>query len=172
MSLKIESKHSFYQRCSLGVTSLLLTQWAWVRSPVESVSWLKFFRGFPSTVRQMPGNLGHIRPQLSYGHHISSVYGRRRSDHSCSTWLSLNNKLQQQRQQSFNYLRVAAHRLVRARQDRFRRNNFRQNKIRHLSQLTPVSHGQDVRQSYNRCTYDLGVDMQTGRRKPSEVAPW
>ena len=37
-----------------------------------------FLRDIPSTVRQMSGNFGHIRPQLSYGQHIS-VYGRRRS---------------------------------------------------------------------------------------------
>ena len=41
-----------------------------------------FFQRFSSTVWQMSGNLGHIRPRVSYGHHISStpyssVYGRR-----------------------------------------------------------------------------------------------
>ena len=32
-----------------------------------------FSGGFPSTVRQMSAHLGHIRPRLSYGHHISLV---------------------------------------------------------------------------------------------------
>ena len=31
-----------------------------------------FFRRFPSTVIKMSGNLGHIRPRLSHGHHVSS----------------------------------------------------------------------------------------------------
>ena len=43
-----------------------------------------FFRSFLSIVRQMSRNLGHIRPRVSYCHHIlskpySSVYVRRRS---------------------------------------------------------------------------------------------
>ena len=67
----------FDQRCN----SLLLTQQARVRFLNRSVSWLRFFRGFPSTVRQMSGNLGHIRPRVPSVHHISSkpyssVYGR------------------------------------------------------------------------------------------------
>ena len=72
-----------------------------VRSPVGSISWLRFFRGFPSTVRQMSGNLGHIRPRLSYGHHIWSkpyiirLWTATVSDLSCSTWPSFNNKQQQ-----------------------------------------------------------------------------
>ena len=39
-------------------------------------------RGFSSNVRQLSGNLGHIRLQVSFGHHhhhpkpYSSVYGR------------------------------------------------------------------------------------------------
>ena len=55
------------------------------------------FRGFPSTVRQMSGNLGHIRPRLSYGHHISSkpniipLRWATVSDHRSGTWPSLNN---------------------------------------------------------------------------------
>ena len=57
-------------------------------------------RGFPSTVRQMSGNLGHIRPRLSYGHHtqysIQTIFIRLRtatvSDLRCSIWLLLNNK--------------------------------------------------------------------------------
>ena len=50
--------------------SLLLTQRARVWSPVGSFSWLRFFLEFSSTVglRQMSGNLGHIRLRLSYGH--------------------------------------------------------------------------------------------------------
>ena len=52
---------------------------------------IEVFRGFPSTVRQMSGNLGHIRLPLSYGHHISSksyiicLQMATVSDHSCST---------------------------------------------------------------------------------------
>ena len=90
----------FDYRCCLGVTSLFLMQWARVRSPVGSISWLRFFRGFPSTVRQMSGNLGYIRPRLSYGLHISSkpyiirLRTASVSDHSCSTWQSLSNKQQ------------------------------------------------------------------------------
>ena len=50
-----------------------------------------FSEGFPSTVGQMPGNLKHIRPRLSYGHHISSkqyiirLWTATVSDHSSST---------------------------------------------------------------------------------------
>ena len=57
-----------------------------------------FFRGFPSPLRQISGNLGHIRPRLSYGHHISSkpyiirLWTATVSDHNSSTWLSLNNQ--------------------------------------------------------------------------------
>ena len=60
-----------------------------------------FSQGFPSTVRQMSGNLGHIRSRLSYGHHISpEPYIMRLrtatvSDYSCSTRSSLNNKHEQ-----------------------------------------------------------------------------
>ena len=67
------------------------TKRARVRSPLGSISWLRFFRGYPS------GNLGHIRPWLSYGHHISSkpcVISPREAtvrDLSYSTWPSLNN---------------------------------------------------------------------------------
>ena len=43
-----------------------------------------FSGGFPSTIRPMSGNLGHICPQTPFGHHnhpnhFSSVYGWRRS---------------------------------------------------------------------------------------------
>ena len=88
-------------RCGLGVTSLLLMKRTRVRSPVKSLSWLMLFRGFPSTVRQMSGNLSHIRPQLSYVQHISSkpyTIRLRTStvcDLGCCTWPSLNNKQQQ-----------------------------------------------------------------------------
>ena len=37
------------------------------------------FPGFYLNRKTMSGNLGHIRPRLSYDHHISSVYGRQRS---------------------------------------------------------------------------------------------
>ena len=56
-------------RCGIGVTplGLLLTQRARVRSR------LKFISGFCQEI------WATIHPRLSYDHHISSVYGRRRS---------------------------------------------------------------------------------------------
>ena len=71
-------------RCDLEVTSLPHTQWGRVRFPVGSISWLRFFRSFSQTVRQMSEYLGHIRPRVLFGHHnnskpYSSVFGRRRS---------------------------------------------------------------------------------------------
>ena len=45
-------------------------RWSRLTSLVDSISWLGFFRGFLSSVRQMSRNLGHIRPRLSYGHRI------------------------------------------------------------------------------------------------------
>ena len=53
-------------RCGLGVAPLLLTQPARVRWSVGSVSWLRYLRGFSSTVRQMSGNLRYIRPRVSF----------------------------------------------------------------------------------------------------------
>ena len=88
----------YYHRCRLGVTSLLLMQRVRVRSPVGSISW---FPSFASIIRQMSGNLGHIRPWLSYGHCIPSkpIFIPLRtatiSDHSYSTWPSLNKEEQQ-----------------------------------------------------------------------------
>ena len=79
---------------SLVVTSLLLTQRARVRSPVGSVSCLRFFLN----VRQMSGNLGHIRPRLSYDYHMSSkpyiirLRTATISNHNCSTWPSLRGQ--------------------------------------------------------------------------------
>ena len=61
---------------------------------------VEVFRGFPSTVRQVSGNSGHIRPRLSYSHHKSSkpcviyLWTATVFEHSCSTWSSLNNKQQ------------------------------------------------------------------------------
>ena len=69
LALKVSAQCVNDHRYGLGITSLFLTQRARVRSPVVSISWLRFFRGFPSTVRQMSGNLGPIRPRLSYDHH-------------------------------------------------------------------------------------------------------
>ena len=46
------------------VMSLPLIQWAKVQILVGSVSWLRFIRDFPSTVRWMSGNLGHICPWI------------------------------------------------------------------------------------------------------------
>ena len=51
--------------CGLGVTSLLLTQWTRARFPVGSISWLRFFWGFPSTVRQMDDNFERKKLCLS-----------------------------------------------------------------------------------------------------------
>ena len=48
-----------------GVISLLLTQRVRVSSPVGWISWLSFSRSISSTVRQMSGNLGHLRPRVS-----------------------------------------------------------------------------------------------------------
>ena len=45
----------------LGVASLLLTQRARVRSPVGSISWVRFFRDFSSPLRQMSGSLRPTR---------------------------------------------------------------------------------------------------------------
>ena len=87
-------------RCGLGVTSLFLTQRARVRSPVGSISWLRIFRGFPLSVKQISGNLGHVRPRLSYGHHKSSkpyvirIRMATITGHSCSTWPPLNKQEQ------------------------------------------------------------------------------
>ena len=52
-------------RCGLGVMPLPLMQWAWVRSLVESISWLRFF----STVRQMSGNWATFIP----GYHLAII---------------------------------------------------------------------------------------------------
>ena len=57
-------------RCGLGVTSLSLMQRARFRSPIGSVSWLRFFRGFSSTYRQMSGNLA----TFVLGYHMAIVY--------------------------------------------------------------------------------------------------
>ena len=50
--------HNSYidNRCGRDVTSFTLIQRVRVRSPIGSISWLRFFRCFPSTVRQMSGN--------------------------------------------------------------------------------------------------------------------
>ena len=69
-------------RYGLGVMWLPLNQRTRVRSPVGSVSCLRSFLGFSSTVRQMSENLGHIRPRDHLNHNhlkpYSSVYARRR----------------------------------------------------------------------------------------------
>ena len=85
-------------RCGLGVTSLLLTQWSRVRSPVGSISWLRLFTRFSLNHKSNFRKFGPHSPRLSYGHHISSKpYAIRLrtvtvSGFSCSTWSSLNNK--------------------------------------------------------------------------------
>ena len=74
---------------------VLLTQRARFRSSVGWIPWLRFFRGFRSTVRQMSGNLGHIRPRLSNVHQIASkpniigLLTATVSDHSWRQWPSL-----------------------------------------------------------------------------------
>ena len=96
-----ETRTRYDHRLGLGVRSVPLIQWARVRSPVGTISWLRFLRGFPSTARQMSGNLGHNRPRLSYGHNIpSKPYTIRLrtatvSINSSSTWTWLNNRKQQ-----------------------------------------------------------------------------
>ena len=63
-------------RCGLGVTSLLITQRARVRSPFGSVSWWRFFLGFSQNVRKFGP---HLSPVTIWQNHISSVNGRRQS---------------------------------------------------------------------------------------------
>ena len=61
---------------------------------------LEFFRGFPFTVRQISGKLGHIRPRVLYDHHtiIRTIFIRLRtatvSDHTCGTLPSFYNQQQ------------------------------------------------------------------------------
>ena len=77
---------SFYSRshCGLGFTSLPFTQRARVRSTIGKISWFRFFPGFVLEDKEMCGNLGYIRSQLSFCHHNHlkpslSVYGQRQS---------------------------------------------------------------------------------------------
>ena len=73
--------YSFDHRCGLGIM-LPVAERARVRSPVGLICWLRFLRFFFTTLKQMSGNLGHIRPRVSFGHHpksYSPVYGRQRS---------------------------------------------------------------------------------------------
>ena len=57
-----------------------------------------FFSGFSFSPKTNVRYLGHIRPRLSYGHHVSSkpynirLWKTTVFDYSCGTWLSLNNK--------------------------------------------------------------------------------
>ena len=53
----------------LELRSLPLMQRDRVRFPVGSISWLRILRDFSSTVRQVSGNFGHIRPRVPFGHH-------------------------------------------------------------------------------------------------------
>ena len=57
-------------RCGREVTSLLLTKRTRVRSLVESTSWLSFFWGFPSTLRQISG----IQATFVPGYHKAIIY--------------------------------------------------------------------------------------------------
>ena len=70
-------------RCGLGVTSLPLTHQVSVRSRSGHFPGWGFFRGFPSTVSQMSGNLGtfvsgYHMAIIYHPNHISSVYERQR----------------------------------------------------------------------------------------------
>ena len=83
-----------YHHYDLQVMSLPLMWQALVLSPVRSIFWLNFFQSFSSSIRQMSGNLRHIRPLVSFGHHNhpKPYYRRRRSLASVvlHTWPSLN----------------------------------------------------------------------------------
>ena len=87
--------------CGLEVTSLLLTQRVRVRTPVGSISWLRFFPGFSLNRKINVRKFGPHSSRLSYGHHIPSkqyiICSRTAtvSDHSCSTWQWLKNQQQQ-----------------------------------------------------------------------------
>ena len=72
-------------RCGHGVTSLLLTQWVRVRSPVGTISWLRFSPRLSlnrkSNVRKFGPHSSPviIWPSYIIQNHTSPVYGRRRS---------------------------------------------------------------------------------------------
>ena len=51
------------------VACVPVTQRVRVRSLVGTSFLGEVFRGFPSPVRQMPGDLGPQGPQISFGHH-------------------------------------------------------------------------------------------------------
>ena len=79
-------------RCGLGITSFPLKQRTQVRSPVSQFHDLRFFRGFPSIVRQMSGNLGHLRhPVIIWPSYIIRLGTVTVSEHNCNTRPSLNN---------------------------------------------------------------------------------
>ena len=67
-------KSLYNHRCGLEVTSLPLTQGPGFDPRSDQFPSWGFAADFPSTVRQMSGNLGHIRPWLSNGHHIANGY--------------------------------------------------------------------------------------------------
>ena len=76
-------------RCGIGVTSLLLTQRARVRSPVEVFSGV-FLNGKTNVRKIRP----HSSPVIIWPPYIIRLRTASDSDHSCSTWSSLNNNQQ------------------------------------------------------------------------------
>ena len=79
--LSVEQVTTYYaNRLRTGITSLFLKLRAGVRSPVGSISWLRFFLNSKTNIKK----LGLISPRVLFGHNnhpksYSSVYERRRS---------------------------------------------------------------------------------------------
>ena len=66
--------------------NIVTSQWARVRSRSGQFPGWGFFHGFPSTVRQLSGNVDYIRPRLSYGHCISYIIFEKYKSHFQSQW--------------------------------------------------------------------------------------
>ena len=76
LSWKLENHPSLGHRYGLGVTSLLLTQRARVRSPVGSVSWLRFFPGFSLNRKTSVRKFGpHSSPVITWSLYQPSTDG-------------------------------------------------------------------------------------------------
>ena len=85
-------------RCGLGITSLLLTQRTRVRSPVGSVSRLRFFLRFSLNRKTDVRKFGsHSSPVIIYHSKLYIIHLRTAtvSGLNCSRWPSLYNKEQQ-----------------------------------------------------------------------------
>ena len=82
--------------CGLEVKSLVLTQQARVRSPVGSIYLVEVFLGF-SLNRKANFRIfwPHSSPVIIWPSYIIRLRTATVSDHSSSTWPSLNNKQQQ-----------------------------------------------------------------------------